>query len=109
MPRSEKPLIPQSIGEVMDLLASMMLSSPTFKDAYFTERSIDTEFFALNEGLGVVRKKLGEERYAAAIKLSNRMRAHFAADPEDSNGEARAGRKLIREMEELLAKRPAKA
>jgi|CXWL01.1.fsa_nt_gi hypothetical protein len=109
MPRSYKPLIPQSIGEIKDLLASMMLSSPTFTDAYFTERSVDTEFFALNEGLGVVRDKLGEERYAAAVDLSNRMRAHFEADPEDTNGEARAGRALIREMQELLKKRPAKA
>jgi len=108
MPREYKPLIPQSIGEIMDLLASMMLSAPTFRDAYFTERNVETEFFALNEGLGVMRKKLGEERYDALIDLSHRMRAHFEADPDDTNGQARSGRKLIREMEDLLKRHAAK-
>jgi hypothetical protein len=102
MPRSYEPLVPQNVGEIMDLLASMMLSSPTFKDSYFVERSIETEFFALNEGLKLSRKRLGEHRYETLIDLSFRTRAHFEASPEKDSDDARAGRKLIREMEVIL-------
>ena len=98
------PYIPQNIGELMDQLGSMMLGSPTFKDGtgYFPRMNIDTEFFALNEGLLACRKKLGEEHYAALKARSDKMRALFEADPEDKTGDTRAGLKLIREMEDIL-------
>ena len=99
-----RPHIPQDIGGLMDMLADMMLTSPTFKDrsGFFPEKNIDTAFFALNEGLQAVRKKLGEERYAELRALSDKMRALFEADPEDKTGEAHAGCKIIREMEDIL-------
>ena len=99
-----KPYIPQSIGEIMDHLGFMMLKSPTFSDdsGYFPGRNIDTVFISLNEGLKVVAKKLGEDRYAALASLSEQMRAHFEADPEDKTDDAIKGRDLIHEMEELL-------
>lgn len=99
-----KPYIPQDVGELLDLLGYMMLASPTFKDdtGYFPERNIDTAFYALNEGLVVIRKKLGAERYAALTALSDKMRALFEADPNDSAGNARAGRTLIQEMRDIL-------
>ena len=81
-----------------------MLHSPTFKDetGYFPEENIDTVFFSLNEGLLVVRKELGEQRYATLRAMSDKMRALFEADPDDNTGDARAGRKLVREMEDIL-------
>ena len=99
-----KHYIPQSIGEIMDLLGFMMLKSPTFVDesGYFPGQNIETVFFSLNEGLKVVAKKLGEDRYAALASLSERMRAHFEADPEDKTDGAIKGRELIHEMEDLL-------
>jgi hypothetical protein len=99
-----RPYIPQSIGELMDKLGSMMLGAPTFKDktGYFPARNIDTTFFALNEGLLAVRKKFGEERYATLRALSDKMRALFEADPEDKTGDTQAGRKIIHEMEDIL-------
>jgi len=102
--RSDKPYIPQGIGEIMDFLGSMMLSSPTFKDklGYFPERNIDTEFFALNEGLKTIRKKVGEENYQALVKLSDKMRAYFEADPEDKTEDSLKGRDCIIEMEDIL-------
>jgi hypothetical protein len=88
----------------MDQLASMMLGSPSFKDdtGYFPEMNIDTEFFALNEGLNVIRKKLGEERYTTLKAMSDQMRALFESDRENTNGSTKAGCKLIREMEDIL-------
>ena len=99
-----RPYIPQTVGELMDKLGSMMLGAPTFKDraGYFPQKNIDTEFFALNEGLLAVRKKLGEERYAALKALSDKMRALFEADPEDKTGETQTGREIIHEMEDIL-------
>ncbi len=82
----------------------MMLGSPLFKDdtGYLPERNIDTAFFALNEGLGVIRGKLGDERYSTLRAMSDQMRALFESDPDATNGGAKAGRKLIREMEGIL-------
>lgn len=99
-----KPYIPQTIGEIMDLLGFMMLASPTFKDTtgYFPGRSIHTVFATLNESLTVIRKKAGEERYAALVELSDRMRAHFEADPEDKTEDGIKGRDCILDMEVLL-------
>ena len=99
-----KPYIPQTIDELWDQVGSMMLGSPAFEDksGYFPGMSIDSEFFALNEGLERVRPLLGEERYQALIDLSDRMRAHFEADPENKTDDTIKGRELIHEMENLL-------
>ena len=88
----------------MDLLGWMMLKSPKFEDdsGSFPGQNIETEFFALNEGLKAIRKKVGEDRYNALVALSDRMRAHFEADPEDKTEDGIAGRQLIVEMEDLL-------
>lgn len=99
-----KIYIPQGVSELLDHLAYIMLKSPTFKDTtgYFPRQNIDTAFLSLNEGLLVIRKKLGEERYATLQAMSDKMRALFESDPEDVTGDARAGRKLVREMEGIL-------
>ena len=36
------------------------------------------------------------------VDLAGRAKAHFAADPEDENGEADQGRRLLSEIEELI-------
>src|SRR6478672_5975132 len=104
MPRPYEPYIPATIDELLDKLGSVMLSSPRFKDTsgYFPGRNINTEFLALKESLNVLRKRLGEERYHALVAMSDRMRAHFEADPEDKTDEAIKGRDIILEMENIL-------
>lgn len=101
---NRKPYIPQGIGEVIDQLGSMMLSSPKFKSRFPWEReeNIDTNFFQLNEGLKTVRRQIGEETYAQLVALSDTMRAHFEADPEDKTEDGLKGRDCIEEMIELL-------
>ena len=95
---SDKPYIPRSVSEIWDFLGAMMLSAPTFKDktGYFPDRNVDTEFFAL------IRKKVGEENYQALVALSDKMRAHFEAEPEDKTEDGIKGRDCIIEMEEIL-------
>lgn len=104
MNQSKIPYIPKDISEIWDVLGSMMLSAPTFRDktGYFPDQNIDTEFYALNEGLKLIRKKVGEENYEKLVALSDRMRAHFEADPEDKTEDGIKGRDCISEMEEIL-------
>ena len=99
-----KPYIPQTTGEIYDLLGAMMLESPTFVDklGYFPDQNIETTFFSLKEGLKNVRKKLGEDAYLRAVAMADQMRAHFEADPEDKTDDSLAGRDLILAMEDIL-------
>lgn len=104
MYQNPNPYIPKTRFEIQDFLGRMMLGAPTFVDktGYFESRNIDTEFFALNEGLNAVRKQLGEEAYQQLAELSAQMRALFEADPENKTGETKRGRQCIREMEDIL-------
>ena len=96
--------IPQGVSEVIDQLSMMMLKSPTFVDrtGYFPWQNVDTVFHQLNEGLRLVRGKLGEERYNKLVDMSDRMRVYFEADPADRTDDTRKGCKLILDMQELL-------
>lgn len=102
MARSYKPSIPATIGELNILLGFMMLKAPTFEDATFPGRNVETVFLTLNQGLNTVREEVGEERFRELSALSDRMRGHFVADRTDTNGEAREGRKLIKKMKAIL-------
>ena len=104
MQKPYTPYIPQGISEIMDLLGWMMLKSPKFEDdtGYFEGQNIETEFFALNEGLKAIRKKVGEENYQALVALSDRMRTHFEADPNNETDDTIKGRDCIIEMEDIL-------
>lgn len=98
------PYIPASLSEIDDQLGGMILWAPTFVDVtgYFANQNIDTEFHVLVEGFGVVRKKLGEERYAQLLDLAARAKALFVADQDDTNGKTDEGRALLFEMEDVL-------
>ena len=98
------PYIPQSLSEIYDLLGSMWLSAPTFVDqtGAFPEHDVNQRFEVLTQSFGIVRKKLGEERYARLVELAGQAKALFAADPGDDNGKADEGRKLLAEIEDLI-------
>ena len=104
MYRNPTPYIPMTNGEIRDLLARMMFGAPTFVDktGHFDKRSIDTEFFALNEGLKEIRNQLGEGNYRVLAELSALMRAHFEADPEDKTEDGVKGRECIVKMRNIL-------
>ena len=96
--------IPGTFSEIYDLLGSMMLGAPKFIDetGVFWYRDINSTFYQLTESFGIVRKKLGEERYAALMDLAARAKALFAADPDDTNGKTDEGYKLLYEIEDLI-------
>lgn len=100
----EKLYIPQTVGEVVDQLGSMMLAAPKFKSRlpWDFEEDINTNFHQLNEGLKKVRRQIGEQTYTRIAAMSQQMHAHFEADPEDKNGECQKGRILIDEMTDIL-------
>lgn len=103
--RSSKSYAPKSVPELLDMLGFIMLKSPRFEDITFPGQTLDTVFAQLNDGLSAVRSKIGDDRYRALSELANEMYARFAADPENNNGEAKAGRALLHEMRVLLQKR----
>lgn len=96
--------VPQDIQEILVLLSWILLKSPQFieKSGYFQSMSVEYVFGRLKEGLANVRETLGEERYQELMRMSDRMQAHFIADPENKTGETRKGRDIIYEMEDVL-------
>jgi hypothetical protein len=101
---STKPYIPASLSEIGDVVGSMVLGAPTFIDRLgdFPHRNIDSEFNKLTEGFALVRKRLGEERYARLIDLTDRAKALFAADQDDTNGKTDQGRELLYAIEDEI-------
>lgn len=98
------PYIPASLSEIYDLLGAMFLWAPTFIDesGVFPERNLESEFHVLVESFGVVRKKLGEERYAKLVDLAAQAKALFADDPEDTNGKTDQGREVLLAIEAVI-------
>jgi len=92
------------MSEILDMLNGMMIISPRFEDltGYFPGMNIDNTFCELNEGLRLMQPKLGEELYSKLREMSDRMRAHFEADPEDKTEDSLKGRAIILEMIDLL-------
>ncbi|OYU69895.1 MAG: hypothetical protein CFE28_07725 [Alphaproteobacteria bacterium PA2] len=80
----------------------MMFSSPNFVDPDFIGRDRETAFSELNESLRRIQKKLGDENFAKLMEMSNRMRVHFEADPNNDNDETIKGRNIILDMEDIL-------
>jgi hypothetical protein len=111
MSPSHKPFIPKGVSEIIDYLAMMMLESPTFVDktGYFSHRNLEVAFYELNEGLRLIRKELGEERYLKLMDMSDRMRALFEADPEQKTGDTLKGCRIIDEMREMLIQKARKS
>lgn len=75
----------------MDHLNYMLFSSADFHDEDLIGRDLEAAFCELNGSFELLRKKLGEERYAKLVELSGRMRAHFEADPKNETDDTIRG------------------
>ena len=102
--RNQKPYIAKSLSEIYDLLSAFIGDAPKMEDrlGQFPYYNIDTRFTQLVESFGVVREKLGEERYARLVDLAARTKALYLEDPDDTNGKTMEGIKLVWEMEEII-------
>lgn len=100
-----KPYVPQTLGELWDHIGSMVLGAPKFIDTsgFFPDMNIESEYFALVEGLKVVRPQLGEERYAKLVEMAERTKAYFVAAADEDADEVWAGRNLLLEMDEIVS------
>jgi hypothetical protein len=102
--RPVKMYVAKDIGELLDLLTSLLLSAPKFLDktGYLPFLNLQYVFQQLSEGLSNNRQTLGEERYLKLTEMSGRMRTLFEADPDDKTGDTLKGCKIIHEMEDIL-------
>ena len=100
--------IPKDVQETLILLSWILLNSPKFLDktGRFPFRNLNYVFQQLQEGLGNIRPTLGDERFEQLTQLSDQIRLHFEADPENKTGETRKGRDIIYEMEKILKRVP---
>lgn len=103
--RPYKPYVPETLGELLDLIGSMVLGSPRFSDTsgFFPGKNIETEYFALGEGLAAVRPDLGEERYTKLLGMAERTKACFVAATDEGSDEVWTGRNLLLEMVEIVS------
>jgi len=62
-------------------------------------------FYSFNESLKILRPQLGEALYCRLVGMSDQMRAYFEADPDGTTGEARKGKNLVYEIEDLIKAR----
>lgn len=99
------PYIPKTLGEIYDQLGAMVLHVPRKfkkKTGYFPETFLEADFYELNNGLKLVREKLGEDNHAKAIDMSARAKALFEADPDMKTGQAEDGIVLLDEISDLI-------
>ena len=96
------PYVPKTVDELGDMLGFIAILAPKFEDPMFPGRNVSSVFEQLNKALDLLRSKIGEEKFRALSQLSQEMRAHFDADPEDEDGAARVGRAIAHKMQSIL-------
>jgi hypothetical protein len=102
--RPVKMYIPENVQEILELVISMQIKAPKFVDktGYLPFLNLDYVFQQLHQGFARNRQTLGDERYQELMRMSDRMRALFEADPEDKTGETLEGCKILHQMEDIL-------
>jgi hypothetical protein len=110
IPPRDRLYIPKSFGDLLENLNAILLCSPKFVDptgGYEPWRSLEARFYTFNEGIRDLRSQLGEECYEKLAAMSDRIRACFQADPDETTGETRKGKDLVYDMEDLIKARRA--
>ena len=93
--------IPSSIGEISDQIGAMVLCMP---DMELPNSGLGFEgaYAQIEESFGIVRTKLGEDKYLALIDMARKSRNLFAV------GSNKEGRKVLMEMKKQLNWRGSK-
>jgi hypothetical protein len=89
--------VPTTRGELSDYIGSLVLCLP---DMEISNSGLDMAgaYRLLEHSLGLVRTKIGDERYHALIAMARQSHEHF------QNDESKAGRRLLQDMGKLLRK-----
>ena len=90
--------IPESLPEVRDYVRAMVIAIPDLVDS-ITNGGVEGAYASLQEGLDLVRKRLGEELYLQLCDMARSSQRHFAA------GENKEGRRMLQYMDEAMKQR----
>ncbi len=90
--------LPSTLGQIVDRLGAMALCFPEHQ-LPLSDLEMTDEFEELRESLGIVRSKLGEERYASLIAMSRQSEQSYLENDELGGG------RTLREMQALIRKR----
>ena len=90
--------VPSTIGEISDHIGAMVLCMPDMNIPN-TDLGLDGAYAQLEHSLGLVKAKLGEERYTQLIDMARRSKEHFV------DGQNKDGRFMLQDMKKLLNKR----
>jgi hypothetical protein len=90
--------VPATISEVHDQLGAMVIAIPNLIDS-ISDDGVPGAFRDLQEGLDLIRKRIGEALHLELSEMARVAETHFAAD------EMKAGYFLLQDMAELLTKR----
>lgn len=88
--------IPSTVGEVSELIGAMVLTMP---DMEIIGLDMDGAYAQLEHSLGLVKARLGDERYTQLIDMARRSKQHFV------DGQNKDGRFMLQDMKKLLNKR----
>lgn len=90
--------VPETKGEVSDLIGAMTLCMPDMELPH-TNLGLDGAYALLEESLGIIRSKIGDEKYHTLIAMARESKQHFG------EGDDRSGIHMLQDMGELLRKR----
>jgi hypothetical protein len=88
--------VPSTMSEIKDFFGYMALSCP---DEFPDGHTMEEAYTELEEGLGLVRKKIGDERYSRAIEMVEQSKQLF------TDGEDRAGSAMLMNIGEVISGR----
>jgi hypothetical protein len=92
--------IPSTLGEINDRIGSLVLCLPEME---YSSTGLDMAgaYSQLEYSLSIVRKQLGDDRYAQLIAMARQSHQHFI------DGDEIAGSFLLQDIQKLLRKRKA--
>lgn len=102
MTDTPSPLNPEDIDDLLDHLATMIITGPTFVDPDFPHLTPEIVFAELEQGIEYVRSEIGESSYHMLLKLSASAKLHYSADISDKGADAVKAREALHEMELIL-------
>ena len=91
--------VPSSVPEVREQICAMVIAIPDLVDN-IADGGVPGAFRDLQDGLNLIRKRLGEKLYLQLSEMAEASHAHFKA------GEDRQGRFILQDMDEAMRQRP---